>query len=250
MVNSESSTVDQFETKVAEFQVAMQIYQTHLFYKNIGFIVSVLIISLQMVTVIQVYQACFLIQPVILLLCFVVAYLLTDLINGLIHMYMDNNTHYSSIVGPFIASFHLHHLSPRYGERHPLKIYFYESGTKFWLAIYLCLLVVAQVLFALPFYIHFSLVCVGILSSVAELSHFWCHNSKNRVIQFLQKNKILLSRKHHLIHHLSDNKNYAFLNGLTDPLINIISRYLYMGYKNNSDQHAKAYAGQQTINRR
>ena len=53
--------------------------------------------------------------------------------------------------------------------------------------------------------------------------------------------RILLSKKHHMKHHLKDNTNYAFLNGMTDFSINIIAKHLYNGYKNNSDLHVLAY---------
>ena len=52
-----------------------------------------------------------------------------------------------------------------------------------------------------------------------------------------------------MIHHVSDNKNYSFLNGISDPLINCIAYALYDGYKNNADKHAKSYMGAQTNNR-
>ena len=252
LFNEKSIEADLFELKVAEFQFAMHRYNNNIFYKKISIVASIIIISLQIISAKQFYQFCHLINPMSLIFPFICAYILTDFINGLIHMYMDNNTQYCSIVGPFIAAFHLHHLSPKYTDKHPLKIYFYESGTKFWLVIYLSLLVLIQQSLTLSNGINFCLVCIGILSSLAEVSHFWCHRSKNRniCITFLQKNGILLSKKHHLIHHYSDNKNYAFLNGISDPLINLISHYFYTGYKNNSDQHAKAYTGLQTDNRR
>ena len=55
--------------------------------------------------------------------------------------------------------------------------------------------------------------------------------------------------EHHKHHHLSDNINYAFLNGITDPILNKIALYLYNGYKNNADLHVLAYRGLQTSNR-
>ena len=62
------------------------------------------------------------------------------------------------------------------------------------------------------------------------------------MVKFLQKYNILLSPSHHRYHHSHDNMNYAFLNGLSDPLINIIAKKMkFTGYKNNADQHVKSW---------
>jgi hypothetical protein len=243
--------MDQFEIKVKQFQTAMNKYNTGFFYQRTGLIVSIIVILLQFITLLNFYQKSPVINPLSLFFPLLIAYILTDFINGLVHMYMDNNTNYNSFFGPFIAAFHLHHLKPRYSTKHSLKIYFYESGTKFWLVIYLSVVAVIQQIYYLQVSINFCLVSIGILSSLAEVSHYWCHNSKNKnyIIQYLQKYRIILSKSHHVIHHLSDNTNYAFLNGASNPLINKIANYLYTGYKNHSDQHAKFYTGQQSNNR-
>jgi hypothetical protein len=52
---------------------------------------------------------------------------------------------------------------------------------------------------------------------------------------------ILLGKRHHARHHLGNNVSYAFLNGLTDPLIDPIARRLYPGYKITTDLHFAAY---------
>ena len=185
-----------------------------------------------------------------LIIALILAYVATDFINGLVHMFMDNNTHYTSIVGPFIAAFHLHHAKYTYQMRPTLKVYFDESGTKFWLLVYLIFLVNLQLIFSLSAPFNAGLVAFGIFSSIAELSHYWCHNAtdKNKLILWLQNHHLLLSKEHHKDHHCFDNIQYAFLNGITDPLINLIARYHYKdkGYKNYADEHTSAYI-QQTM---
>lgn len=247
----QQDNVESIDPKIRAFQQAMDAYYTHDFYQHMGLLVSILVISLQAITTLAVILDLQGTSPLTLIIPFLCAYVLTDFINGLVHMLMDNNSHYSSIVGPFIAAFHLHHLKPKYGNKHALKVYFYESGTKFWLVGYLVILALIQWTCHIPIGLHVCLVSMGVLSSIAEVSHFWCHNSdpENVVISFLQKTRVLLSKSHHRIHHTVDNKNYAFLNGMTDPLLNIISAWLFDGYKNNTDQHAKAYRGQETQNR-
>ncbi|MFJ1269190.1 fatty acid desaturase CarF family protein [Legionella lytica] len=234
------------DNKVNEFMHAIQKYLSHWRYKSFERLVSFLVISLQAMTLfnlIDTYEStsCF-----YLILVLIVAYIATDFINGLVHMYMDNNTYYNSAAGPYIAAFHLHHAKFFYTVRHPLRVYFDESGTKFWLLTYLLVLVGVQFSVHLSVFLNTGLVAFGIFSSIAELSHYWCHNAtkKNRLILWLQNHHILLSKEHHKAHHCSDNTHYAFLNGVTDPLINLIARCYYQGYKNHADQHTRAYMQQ------
>lgn len=230
-------------TKLEEFALAMEKYKSHAFYTYSCLVISVMIVLLQVTTLLHLFQNYTGTNPLILMLTIIVTYIVTDFVNGLVHMYMDNNTNYTSLVGPFVSAFHLHHSKPIYAKRHPIKVYFYESGTKFWLLIYLLILVGVQNKLSVNFALDVGFVCFGILSSVAEVSHYWCHNAtkKNKIVRVLQKYRILLSKQHHAAHHISDNTHYAFLNGVTDPLLNLISKYCYDGYKNHADKHTAAY---------
>jgi len=233
------------DTQIKDFQSALDKYYQYWYYNQFNLLVAFLIVSMQGISLCflftQHYQKSFNILYTSLVLS--TAYLLTDFINGLVHMYMDNNTNYHSIAGPFIAAFHLHHKDKIYQSRHPLLIYYRESGFKFWLVFYLIILLCLQFKFDLNFYTYLLLTSIGIFSSFAEVSHYWCHNStkKNYILSFLQKYYILLPKAHHKYHHIHDNKNYAFLNGLSDPLINLIAQYFYKGYKNHADKHVSAY---------
>ena len=179
---------------------------------------------------------------------FLLSYFVTDFINGYVHMYMDNNQKYDSLFGPFIASFHLHHQTPNYREFPIYKIYFNESGSKFWLLPFLLITIVLS-LFSVNDYLLLSLIFIGILSSVAEVSHFLCHNSQSNIVLFLQKSKLLLPMKHHLRHHQKDNQSYAFLNGTSDFLLDKVAKRFYNGYKEHSDLDATMYKGEDTGNR-
>ena len=179
---------------------------------------------------------------------FLLSYFITDFINGYVHMYMDNNQKYDSLFGPFIASFHLHHKTPNYREFPIYRIYFNESGSKFWLVPFLLVTIVLS-LFSVNDYLLLSLIFIGILSSVAEVSHFLCHNSQSKIVLFLQKIKLLLPMKHHLRHHQKDNQSYAFLNGTSDFLLDRVAKRFYNGYKEHSDLDATMYKGEDTGNR-
>lgn len=238
--------------KIQAFQQAMDKYHQHWYYHQLHVITAFIIITM------QGFSLYFLLSQLstlslnitFVLPVLILAYLLTDFINGLIHMYMDNNTHYKSIVGPLIAAFHLHHKQPIYKKRPALLVYYLESGPKFWLIPYLIGLLYLQTYYSLSPYFNLLFVSIGILSSFAELSHYWCHNSsQNKIIYILQKCYLLLPKKHHMKHHIEDNKNYAFLNGLSDLLINVIAHYCYPGYKQHADQHVFFYKSKQTSNR-
>lgn len=225
--------------KQQQFNAAMERYNSRRGYRLFGTAVSVVNVSLQ-------FWLLWRIRPIAIgaggqmaaLLC---AWLLADFVNGLTHMYMDNNDRYNSIAGPLIANFHLHHKIPRYTPHCLPVIYFVESGFKLWLAPYLAVIALLTLLGGpSPLLLHI-LVYTGIISSIAEVSHYLCHNSVSPLTMFLGNCRILLSKRHHAVHHMQDNVNYAFLSGLTDPLINLIAARFYRGYKNNTDLHFAAY---------
>ena len=231
------------DIKTKEYKIAIEKYNRMARYSRIEFCASIIIITLQIATSIKLFQHYNATSIIAIIITVFIAYIATDFISGLVHMIVDNNTNYSSLVGPFVAAFHLHHSKLIYQEKHPVKIYFFESGHKLWLVFYLLALFIIQYSVNLNFCLDLFLVIIGVLSSVAELSHFWCHNSTrcNTIIRFLQKYKILLSMKHHRLHHINDNMHYAFLNGMTDYFLNIIAHYFFQGYKNRSDKHVAGY---------
>lgn len=229
--------------KIKEYKVAIEKYKNIIWYTRIELLFSIVIVIFQITMTIQLFQQYNSNSIIFIIITLFISYVAADFINGLTHMIVDNNTNYASIYGPFVATFHLHHAKLVYKNNHPLKIYFYESGHKIWLVFYFLIFFIVQSCVNLNFYLDLFLVSLGILSSIAELSHFWCHNfsETNGVIRLLQKYKLLLSMKHHRFHHSRDNINYAFLNGMTDPLLNIIASYFYKGYKNYADRHVADY---------
>jgi hypothetical protein len=227
--------------KQQQFNAAMELYEGRKGYKLFGRFVSVINISL------QVYILyCALKLPMDLfqqVVAIVAAYLATDFINGLVHLYMDDNDDYESWAGPLIANFHLHHRTPRYQNNNLLVVYFNETGSKVWLVFYL---LSVAILFHLPGLNHVllcALAYIGILSSIAEVSHYLCHNSNSKFAIFLMRIRILLPKREHARHHLQDNQSYTFLNGLTNPMLDVIARNFYAGYKHKTDLHYATYTG-------
>ena len=174
-------------------------------------------------------------------MAFILAFVVTDFLNGLVHLIMDHKESYDSFYGPLVANFHLHHQTPKYARRPLPVVYFNETGAKIWLVPFLMLVLflVMNASFS-PFVLH-TLIYIGILSSIAEVSHYLCHTSDSKTARFLGQIGILLSQEHHSPHHEEDNMNYAFLNGVSDPLINLIARTFFTGYKNTTDQHFVKY---------
>lgn len=166
-----------------------------------------------------------------------IAWVLADFVNGLVHMYMDNNDRYDSLAGPLIANFHLHHKTPLYKRKFLPMVYFVESGSKVWLAPVLAVTALLSLSAQINPFLFCILVYTGILSSVAEVSHYLCHTSRAPLAMLLGDCGILLAKRHHAGHHLQDNVNYAFLNGLTDPVLNLIARRFSRGYKQHTDLH-------------
>jgi sterol desaturase/sphingolipid hydroxylase (fatty acid hydroxylase superfamily) len=230
------------EIKQQQFNAAMELYEKSATYKRIDASVAIMNITLQFILL---YQA--LTLPLNLwwqLVSLVTAYCLTDFLNGLIHVYMDNNDNYTSFTGPLVAKFHLHHKIPRYKDNNLFTVYFNETGSKVWLVFYLAALVTLSSFSVVNSVFLCILIYIGILSSVAEVSHYLCHNSTAPTALFLMRIGVLLSKRHHARHHLEDNANYAFLNGMTDPLINFIADRLHLGYKKSTDLHYALYTGE------
>ena len=237
----------ELSAKQHQFNTAMELYRSKAGYKAFGHLISTTNITLQLYLLYLVWPLS--IGPVWQLVALVVAYLLTDFINGLVHMYMDNNDRYESIDGPLIANFHLHHKTPMYTKRNLLVVYYLETGSKVWLVGYLLLVVALEALFEINSTLLYTLVYIGILSSVAEVSHYLCHSSRSPVAMFLARIGLLLSKRHHAPHHLRDNNGYAFLNGFTDPLLNWIAARCCTGYKQHTDLHYANYKAPDTESR-
>lgn len=234
------------QEKQLAFNKAMASYHRYRYYQYIYKVVSLTIVILQILLFVKLLSLDILWYSFVF--TFFIAYFLTDFINGWVHLYMDNNENYHSLWGGFIASFHLHHQTNTYKNANLFVIYFNESGAKFWLVPYL-IVVWGLGMLEIPNSIFMTLVFIGILSSVAEVSHYLCHNSNSKFVLFLQNIRLLLPMSHHKQHHQKDNTHYAFLNGSSDSLLNIIAKKYYHGYKEHSDKHFENYQGKGTDNR-
>lgn len=224
-------------SKQEQYRRAIGRFERHFVYRNLGAVVAAVIVLLQVVCLALLPWGAATLAWIPL---FVFAYILADFVNGVIHMLMDNTEDYTSVIGPLVAAFHRHHHVPRYRDRPVLVVYCAENGMKNWLAVYMVVLV--AVLGYLPAAVAFTLLAFSLLSSVAELSHYLCHNSTHPFVRALQRARILLHPDHHRMHHEADNTHYAFLNGMTDPLVNLIAKRVCPdGYVTTTDAHSAPY---------
>lgn len=179
-----------------------------------------------------------------------VAFVLADFVGGWVHLHMDNGDDYSSATGPFYAAFHLHHRTPKYRKRTLIQVYYEEAGSKLWLAVVACSSVVSVGFGWVRPWQGFFLLYFAVFSCVAEVSHYLCHTPNGTfAVKLLTRCRILLSSRQHARHHRNDNVQYAFLNGMTDPLLDWIAKRYYAGYKSTTDLHYARYVGADTSNR-
>jgi hypothetical protein len=173
--------------------------------------------------------------------CVPLALFLADLVNGLVHLWMDHNSRYGGWTGPLVAAFHLHHARLRYEEKPLWRVYVHESGFKLWLPPVILIFLLMDKWFTLPAPLLRVVALSAILSSVAELSHFLCHNRDGRLLRRLGRMGLLLDKARHLRHHREDNVSYAFLNGWSDPLIDRLASWGFKGYKHGTDRHVEGW---------
>lgn len=240
MANGDTAAADRLRLKQAQFNAAMALYEGRSRYKLFGKLVAAANLALQ---AFLLYRAAG--RPLGAagqLLVFAAAYLAADFVNGLVHMHTDCMDDYEAPWGPLIANFHLHHKRPRYQD-HPLPfVYFNESGSKVWLVPCLAAAALYSYSSAAAPALVWGLAYFGVLSSVAEVSHYLAHNSTSRTALLLGRCRILLDKRVHARHHLQDNVSYTFLNALTDPLADKVAQIFYPGYKRGTDLHYADYA--------
>ncbi len=101
--------------KQEQFNRAIERYETTRGYVWVGYLTSFIIVGAQVILAAKaLHQST---SAGIHLLLLVGSFVSADFINGLVHMYMDNNHRYTSLLGPLVASFHLHHHTTRYKEK-------------------------------------------------------------------------------------------------------------------------------------
>ena len=233
--------------KQRQFNAAMARYEQLRAYRYLTMVVSFVTVSLQLVLIGLVLPQS--IGPGWQLLTVVVAYALADFVNGWVHLYMDNSENYASLTGPLFAAFHMHHRTPRYRRRALVLVYYQEAGSKLWLAFVEIIMVLTIWRGVVSGMLAYLMLYFSMLSTVAEVSHYLCHSPPTKLGRLLGRLRLILPSRYHARHHREDNVQYAFLNGMSDPLLDLLARRFYSGYKTTTDLHYATYVGNDTKNR-
>jgi hypothetical protein len=163
------------------------------------------------------------------LLYFIYSVLLSDLLSGIIHVYLDNSKikYNESLIDFYRLGFQIHHNFPlfqlkSFSEYKP----YHECNTLFLTTI---LLSIINIFLFDSLIIHFSLYLLLIM----QANHYYCHfdNCKLKIpylVKVIHKYNILINAKQHNIHHATYDKNFCFINGAMNPIINylFINKYL------------------------
>lgn len=233
--------------KQTQFNAAMARYERHWVFRRTKDAVAVVVVGLQ--ATMLVFLSSLPIGPVEHAAVLVSAYALADFVNGWVHLYMDNSENYASTMGPFFASFHLHHRTPKYRRRPLIVVYCAEAGSKLWLAGAEIPITAAIWFGFVPPWLAYLMFYFAVLSCVAEVSHYLCHVPQTQLTRWLGRLRLIMPARYHARHHREDNVQYAFLNGMSDPVLDWIARRWYPGYKTTTDTHYAHYSGGDTSNR-
>ena len=155
---------------------------------------------------------------IFLLKCFLVI-IAADFVAGLVHWWEDAYIREKTpLIGKLVGTNNMvHHYYPRY-------------FTKFgWWTSSWDLVVLGSILLLIAWYFKFlswPLVAFVILASNANQIHKFSHRTKSengRIINFLQKYKIILTPKHHAVHHTNPkNIYYCPITNMLNPILNFV----------------------------
>jgi len=148
-----------------------------------------------------------------------VLFMLADFITGIFHFYVDQ---YGVKDGAFMTKsvnfLLLHHKEPR---KIVTQTYWEITG-----GVYKVSIVIFS--FSLFFGFHWELLLFLLFCSNGNMIHKWSHQKQSEtslLIQYLQRYRIIQSKKHHSAHHNGIfNKNYCVM---TDILNSILHRLYF-----------------------
>ncbi|MBK8396993.1 MAG: kua-ubiquitin conjugating enzyme hybrid localization domain protein [Leptospiraceae bacterium] len=164
----------------------------------------------------------YLVIPIAVLPIFL-GYVGADFFSGLVHFFGDTfGTEDTPFLGQtFIKPFREHHVDPKEMTLHD---FVETSGNNCIVSIPFLLLVyyfidVQANLFTYFFYSFFCFLMIAVF--ITNQIHKWAHlDNPGKVIQFFQRNNLILSPEHHQIHHTSPfDKYYCITVGWLNPFL-------------------------------
>lgn len=164
----------------------------------------------------------------IFLLTLPIAILISDFISGLVHWFCDSyGTRTTFLIGPlFIQNFRQHHLTPQGMCKSNLfgTIGHAALVSSILLGIDLFLLVLFPASFSLAI-VSVVFVWVSFFGVLTNLFHKWSHQtSSSRWVKVLQNMHMVLSPKHHRVHHMPPfEHHYCITTGWLNPFLEKIN---------------------------
>lgn len=150
-------------------------------------------------------------------LALLVAMATWDLASGFIHWTFDELSQENPFVGHLAKTFQLHHTSPRLFLEWSLW-----ENCKYDHLVAIPVMGGALLLPISPFALE-VVVFFSLFGAFSEWFHAFGHGAHrhNPLVRRLQAAGVLLSTKHHGLHHAWPHKrNYCIFNGMCDPLLN------------------------------
>lgn len=175
-----------------------------------------------------------------LILTLFISLYISDLFTGLVHIFLDNYKGNNKFIKPFAISFQKHHDDPKSLNNLPFFEIIWGTSNFFFIPfaflIFNKFILLKNLNNTIKYIIFFEIIFC-FFSSFSQITHTLCHkmnhaspiqkNKKTyRILNFLQKNNIILNPIKHKIHHKYLDINYSILNGWSNPLLNKIIKKL------------------------
>lgn len=159
------------------------------------------------------------------IILFVCAVLYTDLISGLLHIVLDNPLFNEwPGIGQAAISFQHHHHDPAGVTRGRYFDFCREHHVGLALLVALCFLFPRNARGSATLYAFFFYIVP--LTSLMMASHRWSHTPPPRLpygVAFLQRWGVLMTQRHHSLHHVGYKINFAIFTGWSNALLNYVT---------------------------
>lgn len=148
------------------------------------------------------------------LLMFFCGYLLGDLFSGIFHWWEDRYGKLDwPILGKLVVEANVeHHMYPSNTCR---RTYWYRCGSSI-------IAVLPFVAICLYFQAYVIAIAFCVVSQANEV-HAWAHQRMGKIIRFLQRTGVVLSPKHHAVHHHRPySQRYCVITNWLNPILGAI----------------------------
>lgn len=159
-------------------------------------------------------------------------FIFADFLSGIAHIFLDHIiSHKNPLFGEVAICFNMHHLDPKeITHENPIQLIKtpFSLGSPVMIATIAIGYFSGSIWFTL---LTFWTITFLVLAQVVHrIAHFG--TPSNKVIAFLQKVRILLPSKEHMEHHQNgEQTQFCILNGICNPVVNLIAPYIERCFK-------------------